>query len=161
MDGVYNNFLKSLDSLEVELNTVCDYKDEQEGLTITIDSGASENVISQDFARAVPVVPSVGSREGIQYVTANGSTMPNRGEKHVPVVTAEGHKCMLNMQVTDVKKPLMSVARICDAGHEVVFSTKGGIIRHTTTGQETRFDRVDNVYRLRVALAPGFTGPGN
>ena len=46
--------------------------------------------------------------------------MANRGEKHTHVLTTEGHKCMLNMQVTDVKKPLMSVARICDAEEGVL-----------------------------------------
>ena len=51
--------------------------------------------------------------------------MSNRGEKHIHVLTTEGHKCILNMQVTDVKKSQMSlsVARICDAGHEVVFQS--------------------------------------
>ena len=33
---------------------------------------------------------------------------------------------MLNMQVTDVKKPSVSVARICDAGQEVMFQKDGG-----------------------------------
>jgi hypothetical protein len=133
----------------------------EEDMVITIDSGASENVISQDFAKSVPIVPSAGSREGVQYVTANGNTMPNKGEKHIPVVTAEGHKCLLNMQVTDVKKPLMSVARICDAGHEVVFTAEGGRIKHLGSGQVTKFQRVDNVYRLRVNLPSGFARPGN
>jgi hypothetical protein len=64
------------------------------------------------------------------------------------------------MQVTDVKKPLMSVARICDAGHEVTFSATGGAIKHMKTGQVTSFERVDNVYRLKVALAPGFARQG-
>ena len=88
--------------------------------------------------------------------------MPNKGEKHIQVLTQEGHKCMLNMQVTDVKKPLMSVARICDAGHEVIFKSDGGIIKHMKTGQETKFQRIDNVYRLKVAVVqePVFTRPG-
>ena len=156
-NGVYKDFLRSLDNLE--LNTVQDME-EAEGLTITIDSGASENVISESYARRIPVVPSAGSREGVQYVAANGTTMPNKGEKHIPVTTVEGHKCLLNMQVTDVKKPLMSVARICDAGHEVTFSATGGAIKHMKTGQVTNFERVDNVYRLKVALAPGFARQG-
>jgi hypothetical protein len=149
--------LGGLDSLE--LNTVNVDKGEHE-LTITIDSGASENVIGPSMLPSVPVVESEGSKEGVMYVTANGTVMPNRGEQHVHVTTKEGHKCMLNMQVTDVKKPLMSVARICDAGHEVTFTSGGGSIRHVKTGQVTRFNRVDNVYRLKVDLASGFARPG-
>ena len=101
------------------LNTVHEKGDPNE-LTITIDSGASENVISEEFAPLVKVRASQGSREGVRYVTATGQ----RGEKHIHVLTTEGHMCMLNMQVTDVKKPLMSVARICDAGHDVVFQRR-------------------------------------
>ena len=79
--------------------------------------------------------------------------MPNRGEKDVKVTTEEGHRCVLKMQVTDVQKPLMSVARICDAGHKVTFTEAGGIIEHEATGQRTKFQRVDNVYRLKVGVA--------
>jgi hypothetical protein len=133
-----------------------------EDLWITIDSGASENVISEKQAPHVKVRPSQGSREGVRYVTANGETMPNKGEKHIQVKTNEGHKCMLNMQVTDVKKPLMSVARICDAGHQVIFRNDGGTIIHTETGQTTKFQRIDNVYRLKVGIVnePVFRRPG-
>ena len=59
-------------------------------------------------------------------MTANGTEMPNRGEQRVRVQTREGAMCMLKMQVTDVRKPLMSVAKICDAGHKVTFSSHGG-----------------------------------
>ena len=38
----------------------------------------------------------------MRYVTANGG---NCGEKHIHVLITEGDKCMLNMQVTGVKKP--------------------------------------------------------
>lgn len=124
-------------------------------LWITIDSGASENVISENMAPQFKVKPSQGSREGVRYVTANGQTMANRGEKDVKVVTDEGHRRMLKMQVTDVQKPLMSVARICDAGHKVVFAKEGGVIEHEITGQKTRFRRIDNVYRLKVGVAEG------
>ena len=93
----------------VEVNTVHEKSDANE-LTITIDSGASENVISEEFAPQVKVRACQGSWEGVRCVTANGGTMSNRGEKHIHVLTTDGEKCMLNMQVTDVKKPLISVA---------------------------------------------------
>jgi hypothetical protein len=143
----------------MEVNAVNGKKANEESsmddLWITIDSGASENVISENMAPQFKVKPSQGSREGVRYVTANGQTMANRGEKDVKVVTDEGHRCMLKMQVTDVQKPLMSVARICDAGHKVVFAKEGGVIEHEITGQKTRFRRIDNVYRLKVGVAEG------
>ena len=53
----------------------------------------------------------------------------------------------------DAKQQLMSVARVSDAGHEVVFQTDGGFIKHTGSGQITKFDRKDHVYRLKVSVA--------
>ena len=96
------------------------------------------------------VKPPTGSRNGVQYVAANGNMMPNRGVK---VTTEERHRCVLMMQVTDIQKPLMSVARICDAGHKVTFTKAGGIIEHEATSQRPKFQRVDNVYRLKVGVA--------
>ena len=56
------------------------------------------------------------------------------------------------MQVTDVNRALMSVARICDAGKTVMFKSDGGIIRNNTSGEETRFRRENNVYRMTVKV---------
>ena len=149
-------------SSQAELNMV-DVNPRTNELWITVDSGASENVIAEGMAAGVKTVSSVGSRNGVQYVTANGTNMPNRGEQHIQVLTGEGHHCLLNMQVTDVKKPLMSVARVCDAGHEVTFRANGGEIKHVESGQITKFDRIDNVYRLRVGVVSEsvFNRPGS
>ena len=87
----------------------------------------------------------------VRCVAANGM-MADKGEKDIKVATDEGHKCLLKMQVTDVKKLFMSVARICDAGHQAVFTRNGGTIEHEVTGQTTKFKRVDNVYRLKVGV---------
>ena len=71
--------------------------------------------------------------------------------------TKEGHKCVMKMHLIDVQKPLMSVSRICDAGHRVVFLRDGVYIEHEKTGQRTEFARVDNVYRLNVQCEKGFS----
>ena len=78
--------------------------------------------------------------------------MPNRGRKVVQVKTQEGQNRQMNMQITDVNRALMSVAKICDAGHTVMFKADGGVIRNNKTGEETRFRRENNVYRMTVKL---------
>ena len=147
--------MSEVSSIE-EINTIGG--DEGEDMWLTIDSGASENVIGSQQARHVPMVPSMGSRAGVQYTTADGTTMANRGEKNIKVITDEGGQCTLRMQVTDVTKPLMSVSRICDAGHEVKFDSKGGVIRDLRTGQGTKFVRTNNVYRLHAKAPFGRQG---
>ena len=139
---------------EPAILAVSEHKDE-DAFWITVDSGASENVISPKLAPQFRVKPSKGSAGGLKYVTANGGVMANQGEKDLRVITEEGHRCTLRMQVTDVQKPLMSVARICDAGHRVTFTKSGGTIENVNSGVKTHFNRVDNVYRLRVGLSAG------
>ena len=55
----------------------------------------------------------------------------------------------------------MSVAKICDAGHTVMFREDGGVIRNNKTGEETKFRRENNVYRMTVKLnEKGFARQG-
>lgn len=75
---------------------------ESSALVLTIDSGASENAISEAMASQYPAKPLVGSQRGLMYMAANGTTMANRGGKDVTFWTGEGYGCMLKMQVTDV-----------------------------------------------------------
>ena len=73
-----------------------------------------------------------------------------------------GAKCLIRMQVTDVRKSLMSVGKVCDEGHRVIFEKSGGYIEHIATGDKTKFSRKGGVYVLDVELEPisGFTGQG-
>ena len=111
------------------------------------------------MAPHTPITKS--SEAGVVYTAANGDTMPNRGCKRVKITTGEGQLRTMNMQVTDVNRALMSVAKICDAGHTVTFTNDGGIIRNNQSGEETKFRRENNVYRMTVKLNEvGFTRQG-
>ena len=130
-------------------------------LELTVDSGAGENVMNEKMAPRTPLRYSDEQDAGVLYTTANGETMPNRGKKVLHVVTKEGHTRAMNMQITDVNKALMSVARICDAGNTVIFKKDGGIIKNNKTGEETKFRRENNVYRMTVKLhESGFARQG-
>ena len=119
-------------------------------MELTIDSGAGENVMPEYMAPYTPVLES--KEAGVVYTAANGDMMPNRGRKVVKVTTNEGQKRSMNMQNTDVNRALMSVAKICDAGHTVTFTSDGGVIKHNRTGEETKFRRENNVYRMTVKM---------
>ena len=99
-----------------------------------------------------PTIQQSGPERETTYVLPDGSLVGNQGEKHVEVLTNEGAKCIVGMQVTNVRKSLMSVSKICDAGHKVIFTKGGGYIEHELTGQRTNFDRKGGVYSLRVTL---------
>ena len=128
-------------------------------MDLTIDSGAGENVMPGHLAPNTPVTESTES--GTMYTAANGDMIPNRGCKRVKVRTQEGQLRTLNMQVTDVNRALLSVAKICDTEHTVTFTSEGGTIRNTKSGEETKFRRENNVYRLAVQLSEqGFPRQG-
>ena len=121
-------------------------------IEVTIDSGASETVTAESILPEVPTVnPQAPERDNV-YVLPDGRLIPNQGEKHVPVVTKEGAHCLMRMQVTSARKSLMSVSRICDAGHRVIFEKNGGFIEHLATGQTTGFHRKGGIYNIVVNL---------
>ena len=60
-----------------------------------------------------------------KYRLADGTLIPNRGEKSFLGITEEGITRRLKAQVTDVEWPLMSVAQIVQNGGRVVFDKKG------------------------------------
>ena len=138
-------------------------EEHMEYLDVTVDSGATDSVMDKSKVPSCPVRPSEGSRKGVKYVAAAGKVIPNEGEKRLRVITEEGHGCNLKMQITAVNKALLSVSKVCDAGHEVTFTSEGGKIRHIGSGQVTNFQRKDGVYRIRLKVVgenTGFARPG-
>ena len=133
-------------------------------IDFTVDSGAADTVANEDVTTGCPTVPSEGSRMGVKYVAAAGTVIANEGEKNVKTQTAEGHVCGIKIQIAKVKRAMLSVSKICDAGHEVTFNRTGGQIVHNSTGQVVKFRRVDGAYRLKVKVmrerTSGFTRPG-
>merc|ERR1712163_91820 len=117
-------------------------------MELTIDSGAGENVMPGYMAPYTLVTKS--TEAGVMYTAANGDMMPNRGCKRVKVTTQKGQLRTMNMQITDVNRALMSVAKICDAGHTVTFASEGGVIKNKKTGEKTSFRRENNVYRIFI-----------
>ena len=141
-----------------------DYGGPAEYIDFTVDSGAADTVANGDVAPTCKTVSSEGSRNGVKYVAAAGKVISNEGEKNVKTQTEEGHLCAIKIQIAQVNKALLSVSKICDAGHEVTFNKDGGQIVHQSTGQVVKFRRVAGVYRLRVKImqdvGSGFPRPG-
>lgn len=71
--------------------------------------------------------------------------------------------CRVRLLVTKVKKPLLSVGRMCDAGNRIVFEQNGGYIQHLATNETVHFKRVGSVYSMEVDIVtePGSAQPGS
>ena len=100
-----------------------------------VDSGAAEHVANPDAFPGIEVEESEGSKSGLNYVAANGDPIPNLGEQKVKVATEEGHLCGLKFQSADVTRPILSVPKLTESGHECTFRKRKG---SSTTSTQVR-----------------------
>ena len=96
-------------------------------VTVTADSGAVDHVAPANLAPKVPIKETEASRHGMHYVAANGSRIPNQGEKRVTGYTADNTRLGMTWQIAEVKT-LASIGRMCDAGNIAIFTKEGGYI---------------------------------
>ena len=122
-----------------------------------IDSGA-EDTVAPPGVLPFAATPSRMSTEGAVYRAANGASIRNLGLQVARFETAEGRRCGLNFQVAEVERPLVSVAKLCDAGNMVVFESSGGRIIGPA-GREVALRDEGNASRLEI-LPPRRRGRG-
>ena len=97
-------------------------------IRVTADSGAADHVAPLDTANHLELQQTEASRQGIKYVAANGHKISNRGQRKTQGITDEGVPLGITWQVADVKKPLASIGRMCDAGNVALFTKQGGYV---------------------------------
>ena len=125
-------------------------------LELILDSGACQHVIDAEEAPGYLVSESVGSRRGQNFVTADGSRIPNEGqlELRMEAPIGDGVKMPVttNFQVAAVTKPLLSVGKVCEQGHTVVFSKEGAKILDPKQRVLAHFQRSGGLYVSTMTL---------
>ena len=121
---------------------------------ITVDSGASANVMPKRMIRKQKIRPSPGSRRGAHYLAANNGRIANEGECDFKFQSIEGNEHDLTFQIAEVNKALGAVSYLVDDGYRVVFDKdmKTGhdlsMMTHKATGITSRFRRERNIWIL-------------
>ena len=96
--------------------------------------------------------------------------MPNRGQVQLNLRAGrrekgKGKDIKTVFQVADVKRPIWSVSKICDAGFTVKFGQKAAVVLDSRGKECVRFERRGGLYVARLMLrkpkAEGFHRPGN
>ena len=124
---------------------------------MAVDSGASESVVSEDLLQGVETVEGYAS---VQYEVADGTLIPNLGEKKYVAVSDAGVARHMKPQVCEVNKALLSVHRCVQAGNKVVFAASGSYIEDETSGETMPLTEKGGMYMLRLWVkAQGFGGP--
>ena len=70
------------------------------------------------------------------------------------MMTNEGEIHGMKYQVAPVAKPFVSVKRICQNGHRVIFDEDGSYIEHKVTGKRIWLREEDGDYMLDMWVVP-------
>ena len=125
---------------------------------MAVDSGASESVVADDMIANVAAVEGDAMRKGVRYEVADGTLIPNLGEKQFVAVSDGGVMRQMKAQVCDVNKALLSVHRVAQAGGRVVFSAPGSFVEDEETGERMPLEEKGGVYMLKLWAKSSFSG---
>ena len=135
-------------------------------LSVAVDSGACDNVIDPKDVGAYEesVKETEASINEENFLAANGEEIPNYGELKVPAITRERTLRGITFQAAGVSKGLLSVDKMNECGHVVVFDGDSSFIANKKTGEVNQLRRQDGNFMLdlwipppEVAEALGFT----
>ena len=62
------------------------------------------NVANEEMLSSIPTEPGAASKRGVEYEIADGTRMPNEGEKKFEAMTGEGQHKKLVVQVCGVNQ---------------------------------------------------------
>ena len=116
-------------------------------------------MIPPDLLPEIPIQATEESRNGHSFRGAQkgGPSIANLGEQTVIGMTAEGHRKKMTWTVANVRKPLISVGKLEEAGHEVIISKQPRLI-HLKTGKVTKLRKEGGVYTLDLWIWTGKAG---
>ena len=99
-------------------------------------------------------VEGEAAKQGVTYLSADGSEIFNLGQKQIRYKTSEQHDILAQFQIADVRRALLSVPALTASGHEVVFEKRGGTIAHPEGKRTIKFRRQGGIYVLDMYVAP-------
>ena len=123
---------------------------------VTIDSAAEESVCPKDWESEFGL-KHVSEDRKLKLVSANGGRIEHFGEREVSFQAEdakEGGMMGMIFQVSDVRKPLAAVWRICQKGNRVCFGPEEGdnFIENKKTGRKVGLRKKGGSYILKVQV---------
>ena len=121
---------------------------------LTVDSGAADHVMPAGWLSFLRIRPSAGSKSGLHYVAANNARMPNQGQSRLKFMSSEGTVASILFQIAAINKPLVSVSKLIDEGHEVIFRQAESFILHKESGKNILLKRERGVFIIDAFASP-------
>ena len=129
---------------------------EWQEIEMAVDSGATETVMGEEMLVDIEIKPGAASRRGVKYEVANGTRIPNLGEKKFVAHSEEGAARSITAQVCDVNKALLSVKKVVGAGNRVVFDDEGSYIEDKSNGEKMWLREDNGMYMLKMYVKNPF-----
>ena len=121
---------------------------------IAVDSGAAESVSPYDWFEDFGLNPVAPGKQ-LRLVNASGGKINHYGERKVAMRAGSGERLIgLPFQVCDVKKPLVSVKRICEKGNIIQFGpgSEDSFIMNMKSGEKIFLVEENGQYMMEVTL---------
>ena len=129
---------------------------------VALDSGSVVHVCSVADVPGYKVGDSPGSRQGQMFLMGDGGEIPNQGQSRLNLSDTEvGHDIQSVFQIASVTRPLMSVGRICDEGHNITFDAVMAVVKSKEGDEICKFHRNSSglyVAKLKLRSPAGFGG---
>ena len=133
---------------------------------ITVDSAAEESVCPPSWGEEFGLIPVAGGDE-MRLVNASGGRIKHHGSREVVFRPIEGcgsgKMIGMGFQVSDVKKALAAVWKICQKGNVVQFGPEetDNFIKNKMSGDIVYLKRKGGSYILEVEFVMEAGGDGN
>ena len=128
-------------------------------IKIAADSGAVDHIANANNLPGNVVLKKTDKHR--DFINASGGGIKNHGEANVRLKTKQGKMIGNTFQVADVCRPLHSVGKVCDGGHEILFMKNRAVVvpegslakfldgcQHLVT-----YEREDGLYVVEVEVS--------
>ena len=116
-----------------------------------VDSGATDTVMTEGTLDGViDITEGPAFKRGVHYEVADGTEIPNLGQRQFLGLTEEGGARGVTAQICAVNKNLMSVSKIAAQGNRVVFDDDGSYIEDKNPGERTWMHQVQGMYMIEM-----------
>ena len=112
--------------------------------------------MGEEMLSEIEIKPGVASKRGVKYEVANGTRIPNLGERKFVAHSEEGAARNITAQVCDVNKALLSVKKVVGAGNRVVFDESGSFIEDKRSGEKMWLREDNGMYMLKMYVKTPF-----
>ena len=98
----------------------------------------------------IDIKESAACKRGIVCEVADGTQIPNLGERQFLGVMEDGTAKGVTAQVCAVNKTLMSVSKVASKGNRLVFDDDGSYIECKATGEKSWLTQSGGMYYLKM-----------